>query len=81
MSAARVSAVRPAPAGGPSLRREALRDALLESVDKLHRRRACDIPEGYIDDYVSLRWLEWRGGGLHVTPDGERLCTQLLRHC
>lgn len=61
-------------------RREALRNALPESVDKLYRRRACDIPEGFIEDYVALNWLEWRGGGLRVTPTGENVCSQLLRH-
>ena len=64
----------------PESRREALLDALLESVDKLHRRRAGEIPEGFIDDYVSLNWLEWHGGGLRVTPTGENVCSQLLKH-
>jgi hypothetical protein len=68
-----------APLSTPTTRREALRDALLESVDKLHRRRACDIPDGFIDDYVSLNWLEWHGGGLRVTPTGENVCSQLLK--
>lgn len=62
-----------------AVHREALRNALPASVDKLYRRRACDIPEGYIEDYVALNWLEWRGGGLRVTPVGENVCSQLLR--
>jgi hypothetical protein len=61
------------------LRRHALREVLLESVDKLHRRRASEIPEGFIDDYVSLNWLEWHGGSLRVTTVGQNLCSQLLK--
>jgi len=61
----------------PVLRRETLRNALLSSVDQLHRRRASEIPDGYIDDYVALNWLEWRGGGLRVTTEGENVCTQM----
>lgn len=61
---------------GP-LRREALRDALLATVDLLYRRRAGEIREGYIDDYVALKWLEWNGGGLRLTASGETVCRQL----
>lgn len=64
-------------AGLPALRRETLQDALLASVDLLRRRRASDIPEGYIDDYVTLRWLEWHGGGLRVTTVGENICSRI----
>jgi hypothetical protein len=72
-------AVKPAPATAPTIRREALRDGLLDCVDKLHRRRACDIPDGFIDDYVSLNWLEWHGGGLRLTATGENVCSQLTK--
>jgi hypothetical protein len=61
----------------PSSRREALRDALLDTIDKLHRRRASEIPEGLVEDYVTLNWLEWHGGGLRVTITGQNLCSQL----
>ena len=57
--------------------REALRDAWLASVDLLYRRRAGEIPVGYIDSYVTLNWMEWHGGGLRVTPLGENICAQL----
>lgn len=60
---------------GP-LRRETLREALQASVDMLFRRRARDIPEGYIDDYVLLNWLEWRGGDLKLTPLGSEICRE-----
>lgn len=61
----------------PVLRREALRNALLSTVDLLKRRRASEIPEGFIDDYVALQWLEWNGGGLRLTVTGENVCLQL----
>jgi hypothetical protein len=63
----------------PTLRREALRDALLSCVDLLRKRRARDIPEGYIDDYVALNWLEWNGGALRLTTTGDNVCQQLVR--
>ena len=59
------------------LRREALRDALLAAVDLLHRRRANEIHEDDIDDYVALKWLEWNGGGLRLTASGDTVCRQL----
>lgn len=59
-------------------RREALRDALLSTRDLLYRHRAAEIPEGYIDDYIALNWLEWHGGWLRVTPTGENICRQLI---
>jgi len=62
----------------PTLRREMLRDNLLGTVDLLKRRRAGDIEEGYIDDYVALNWLEWHGGGLRLTTTGDNVCQQLI---
>lgn len=56
---------------------DALRDALLSSIDSLHRRRAAEIPDGFIDDYVALNWMEWHGGGLRLTTTGENICKQL----
>jgi len=35
------------------------------------------IPDGYLDDYVSLHWLEWNAGSLRVTVVGENICRQL----
>jgi hypothetical protein len=57
--------------------RETLRNALLATVDLLHRRRASEIPEGYIDGYVALEWLEWHGGGLRLTITGRNVCRQV----
>jgi len=59
---------------------QALRNALLSSIDSLHRRRAADIPNGFIDDYVTLQWLEWHGGGLRLTAVGENIRKQLTSH-
>jgi hypothetical protein len=58
----------------PPSRREALRDGLRLTADLLRRRLACDIPSGYIDDYLALDWLEWRGGTLRLTITGENVC-------
>lgn len=60
-------------------RRGALRKALPSSVAMLGRRRACDIPPGYIDDYVALDWLEWHGGNLRLTTVGENILLDLAR--
>jgi hypothetical protein len=54
-----------------------LRGALLSTLDMLHRRKASEIPDGYIDDYVSIRWMEWHGGGLRLTEYGENVRKQL----
>lgn len=60
------------------LQQQALRNTLQVSADLLHRRRASEIPEGYIDAYVRLDWLEWRGGGLRLTPLGHEICLEGL---
>lgn len=59
------------------LRRQTLRDHLPISVDLLRHCRASDIPPGYIDDYVSLDWLEWNHGSLRLTTVGENICRQV----
>lgn len=61
----------------PDLRRQALRDALLATVDLLKRRRAAEIDTTYIENYVALNWLEWNGGGLRLTTTGDNVCKQL----
>ncbi|MET0517306.1 MAG: hypothetical protein ABW005_00600 [Burkholderiaceae bacterium] len=60
-------------------RRGILREALPASVAMLGRRRACEIPPGYIDDYVALDWLEWHGGGLRLTTVGQNILQDLAR--
>ena len=58
-------------------RRDTLRDELLATVDLLKRRRAAEIDEGYIEDYVALHWMEWHGGSLRLTTTGENVCKHL----
>ena len=60
-----------------ALGRDALRAALLSTVDLLKRRRAAEITPGYIDAYVELHWLEWNGGDLRLTVTGQNICQQL----
>jgi hypothetical protein len=60
----------------PLTRIEQLRQTLLETVGLLWRRRASEIPAGFIDDYVTLDWLEWRGGSLRLTVIGENVSRQ-----
>jgi hypothetical protein len=61
----------------PTLRREDLLGALLATVSSLEHRRAGEIAEGYIDDYVALNWLEWNGGTLRLTVTGDNIRKQL----
>ncbi len=61
----------------PALRRHALRDALPGTVRLLAAKHAHAIEKGFIDDYVALDWLEWRGGTLRLTTVGENICKQL----
>jgi len=63
----------------PPLRRETLREALLATVDLLHRRRAAEIADDLIEDYVALNWLEWNGGSLRLTVTGKNVCSQMSR--
>jgi len=66
----------PHPAPNPA-RRDALRHELLATVDLLKRRRAGEIAEASIDDYVTLQWVEWHGGSLRLTTTGENLCRHM----
>ena len=58
-------------------RREALRSELLATADLLKRRRAGEIDQVKIADYVALHWLEWHGGSLRLTTTGENVCKHL----
>ena len=58
-------------------RHEVLRSALLSTVDLLNQRRAHQIDESYIDNYVALGWLEWHGGTLRLTTIGSNVCAQM----
>lgn len=65
-----------APPDPAEQRRQALRHGLPTTVSLLKQRRAADIPEATIDEYVALNWLEWHGGTLRLTTTGENLCKQ-----
>jgi hypothetical protein len=58
-------------------RRDVLRDELLATVSLLKQRRAAEIAEGYVEDYVALHWMEWHGGSLRLTTTGENVCRHL----
>ena len=55
-----------------------LRESLLSTIDLLDRRLASEIGDAVIDDYVSMKWLEWHGGALRLTVTGESVRKQLL---
>lgn len=58
-------------------RLQTLREALPATVDLLYHRRASEIADIDIDDYVALDWLQWNGGGLRLTTTGDNVCQQL----
>lgn len=61
----------------PQSRLTLLRSALASSMASLDRRRAAEIPNGYIDDYVALNWLRWDGGHLRLTTVGSNVLQQM----
>jgi hypothetical protein len=61
----------------PSMRRDALREALPGTVGLLKQCRAADVEDGFIADYVALQWLEWHGGTLRLTVVGQNICQQI----
>jgi hypothetical protein len=61
----------------PLSKSEQLRLELPATVDLLHKLRADLIPEGAIDEYVALHWLEWNGGSLRLTATGANVCAQI----
>ena len=74
-TATQETSTRTAPHG--TSRHEVLRDALLSTVDLLARRRANEIDESFIDNYVALGWLEWHGGHLRLSTLGSNICAQM----
>jgi hypothetical protein len=60
-----------------ALKRQALRNALLGTVELLQHRQAEQINAKLIDDYVALDWFEWRGGALQITLTGQNICKQI----
>jgi hypothetical protein len=37
----------------------------------LWRRRASEVPQGSLDDFVTLGWMNWSRGTLLLTPAGQ----------
>lgn len=54
-----------------------LRAALLANVHLLYRRRAGEIGDSTIDEYLALQWFEWNGGALRLTVIGQNVCEQI----
>jgi hypothetical protein len=52
---------------------QALLAALPSAADKLWRRRASEVAEADLDDYVRLQWMRWNGGGIELTDTGRNL--------
>ena len=65
------------PAPAPRLRRQILREGLLPTVELLKGRRADQVDDSFIADYLALDWLEWNGGSLRLTITGNNVCEQL----
>ncbi len=63
-----------------ALRRLALREQFRFVADAIAQRRAHVIPESFIEDYVALDWLQWRGGALRLTATGRNLLRQRPTH-
>jgi hypothetical protein len=40
------------------------------AVDSLWRHRAAEVPQGNLDHYVDLHWMQWSCGALMLTPNG-----------
>ena len=57
--------------------RATLKDALLDTVQLIERRRCSEIADGLIDGYVALNWMEWNGGSLRLTVTGQNIRKQL----
>lgn len=50
---------------------EELCEAFAHAADALMRRGAGEISERAIEDFVALRWMDWHGGSLRLTPLGQ----------
>jgi hypothetical protein len=66
------------PVGKPSVTDQSLYAELLTAVDKLLRRRADQLDEKKVDQFVRKGWLQWNGGALKLTPMGAQVCDTAL---
>lgn len=62
----------------PSSTDQSLYAELLTAVDKLLRRRADQLDEKKVDQFVRKGWLQWNGGALKLTPVGAQVCDAAL---
>ena len=58
----------------PASRSDQLREELPASIKSIRRGLADQIPDGFIEDYVALHWLEWSSGSLRLTSTGVDAC-------
>jgi hypothetical protein len=59
----------------PVTRTDMLRAELPRTMECLKSRQAHLIAEDLIEDYVTLDWMEWAGGGLRLTETGRNVWT------
>jgi hypothetical protein len=50
---------------------EVLSRQLPAAIASLWRRRACEVPEGILDDFVTLGWMNWNSRTLVLTLAGQ----------
>ncbi len=50
---------------------EQLCEAFVFASDALVRRRAGEIPDATIEEFIALGWMRWHGGSLQVTALGQ----------
>jgi hypothetical protein len=63
--------VRARRGGFGAARCEVLSRQLPAAVASLWRRRAWEVPEGSLDDFVTLGWMDWSRGTLVLTSAGQ----------
>lgn len=63
--------VRARHGGFSAVRREVLSHQLPATSASLWRRRAWEVPQGRLDDFVTLGWMNWSRGALLLTPAGQ----------
>jgi hypothetical protein len=50
---------------------EVLSHQLPAAIASLWRRRAWEVPQGSLEDFVTLGWMHWSRGALLLTPAGQ----------
>lgn len=63
--------VRARHGGFSAARCEVLSHQLPAAIASLWRRRAWEVPQGSLDDFVTLGWMNWSRGALLLTPAGQ----------